>query len=286
MKNKKTILYLKKMPIAGGIIFGLVILSAIFGPMLIPYGPTDQDFSRVLKPPFWQYGGEIKHPLGTDMMGRDIVSRIVHGARISLFVGLVTVLLSCFIGTWLGMLSGYVGGKVDSLIMRLTDIQLSMPYILIAIAIIGALGPSIKNIIIVIAITNWVGYARIIRGEVLSLRQMEFIEAAVVGGCSTLRILFYHILPNVINSLIVLATLDLGRVIIFESAFSFLGLGVKPPATSWGSMLADGRVYLTYAWWLATFPGLAIMFTVLGTNLLGDWLRDLLDPKRKRVMMV
>ena len=174
------------MPIIGGIIFGLMVLCAFFGPMMVPYGPTDQDFTRVLKPPFWQKGGEVRHPLGTDMMGRDIVSRIVHGARVSLFVGLVTVLLSCFIGTWLGMLSGYVGGKVDSLIMRLTDIQLSMPYFLIAIAIIGALGPSIKNIIIVIAITNWVGYARIIRGEVLSLRQMEFIEAAVVGGCSTL----------------------------------------------------------------------------------------------------
>jgi peptide/nickel transport system permease protein len=253
---------------------------------LVPYGPSDQDFTRVLNPPFWQKGGDIKHPLGTDMMGRDIVSRIIYGARVSFFVGLVTVFLSCFIGTWLGMASGYAGGKIDSLIMRLTDIQLSMPYILIAIAIIGAIGPSIKNIIIVIAITNWVGYARVIRGEVLSIKQMEFIEAAVVGGCSTLRILSLHILPNVANSIIVLATLDLGRVIIFESAFSFLGLGVQPPTTSWGSMLADGRIYLTYAWWLATFPGLAIMFTVLGTNLLGDWLRDILDPKRKRYMMV
>jgi peptide/nickel transport system permease protein len=286
LKNKKILLFLKKMPIAGGIVFGLVILSAIFGPMLVPYGPGDQDFSRVLKPPFWQNGGEIKHPLGTDMMGRDIVSRLIHGARVSLFVGLVTVLFSCFIGTWLGMASGYMGGKIDSLIMRLTDIQLSMPYILIAIAIIGALGPSIKNIILVIAVTNWVGYARIIRGEVLTIRQMEFVEAAVVGGCSTLRILSLHILPNVANSITVLATLDLGRVIIFESAFSFLGLGVQPPTTSWGSMLADGRIYLTYAWWLATFPGLAIMFTVLGTNLLGDWLRDTLDPKRKRYVIL
>jgi peptide/nickel transport system permease protein len=274
------------MPIVGGAVFGLVILSAIFGPLLVPYGPADQDFTRVLKPPFWQKGGEIKHPLGTDMMGRDLVARILFGARVSLFVGLVTVFLSCLIGTWLGMLSGYLGGRVDSLIMRLTDIQLSMPYILIAIAIIGALGPSIKNIILVIAITNWVGYARLIRGEVLSIRQMEFIEAAVAGGCSTVRILFHHILPNVVNSLIVLATLDLGRVIIFESAFSFLGLGVKPPMTSWGSMLADGRIYLTHAWWLATFPGLAIMFTVLGTNLLGDWLRDMLDPKRKRFYLM
>jgi len=270
------------MPIAGGTVFGVVILSAILGPMLVPYGPADQDFSRVLKPPFWQKGGDIKHPLGTDMMGRDIVSRMIDGARVSLFVGLVTVLLSCFIGTWLGMASGYSGGKIDFLVMRLTDIQLSMPYILVAIAIIGALGPSIKNIILVIAVTNWVGYARVIRGEVLTIRQMEFIEAAVVGGCSTLRILSLHILPNVVNSIIVLATLDLGRVIIFESAFGFLGLGVQPPTTSWGSMLADGRIHLTYAWWLATFPGLAIMFTVLGTNLLGDWLRDILDPKRKR----
>ena len=274
------------MPIAGGAVLGLVILSAVFGPFVVPYGPSDQDFTQVLKPPFWQKGGDVRHLLGTDMMGRDIVSRIIYGARVSLFVGLVTVFLSCFIGTWLGMASGYAGGKIDSLIMRLTDIQLSMPYILIAIAIIGALGPSIKNIIIVIAVTNWVGYARVIRGEVLRIKGMEFIEAAVVTGCSPLRILALHILPNVVNSIIVLATLDLGRVIIFESAFSFLGLGVQPPTTSWGSMLADGRIYLTYAWWLATFPGLAIMFTVLGTNLLGDWLRDTLDPRRKRYRMV
>lgn len=274
------------MPILGGIIFSFMVLCAIFGPMVIPYGPADQDFTQVLKPPFWQKGGEVSHPLGTDMMGRDIMSRIVHGARISLFVGMVSVLLSCFIGTWLGLVSGYAGGKIDSLIMRLTDIQLSMPYILIAIAIIGALGSSLKNIIIVLVITNWVSYARVVRGEVLSIKQNEFIDLAVVGGCSMSRILTLHILPNTINSIIVLATLDLGKMIIFESAFSFLGLGVQPPMTSWGSMLADGRVYLTYAWWLATFPGLAIMFTVLGTNLLGDWLRDMLDPKRKRYFMM
>ena len=274
------------MPILGGIIFGLVLLSALFGPMLIPYGPADQDFTNVLKPPFWQRGGQMRHPLGTDMMGRDLVARIVHGARVSLFVGLVSVLLSCLIGTWLGLVSGYVGGKADSLIMRLTDIQLSMPYILIAIAIIGALGPNLKNIIIVLAITNWVSYARVVRGEVLSIKQNEFIDLAVVGGCSTVRILTLHILPNAVNSVIVLATLDLGKMIIFESAFSFLGLGVQPPTTSWGSMLADGRVYLTYAWWLATFPGLAILFTVMGTNLLGDWVRDVLDPKRKRYFMM
>jgi len=274
------------MPILGGFIFGFVLLSAVLGPMIIPYGPADQDFTKVLKPPFWQKGGEMRHPLGTDMMGRDLVSRIIHGARVSLFVGLVSVILSCLIGTWLGLVSGYVGGKIDSLIMRLTDIQLSMPYILIAIAIIGALGPSLKNIIIVLAITNWVSYARVVRGEVLSIKQNEFVDLAVVGGCSTIRILTLHILPNTVNSVIVLATLDLGKMIIFESAFSFLGLGVQPPTTSWGSMLADGRVYLTYAWWLATFPGLAILFTVLGTNLLGDWVRDVLDPKRKRYFMV
>lgn len=274
------------MPFLGGAIFGLIVLSAVLGPMVVPYGPADQDFTKVLKPPFWQRGGEMSHPLGTDMMGRDLVSRIVYGARVSLLVGFFSVILSCLIGTWLGLVSGYIGGKTDSLIMRLTDIQLSMPYILIAIAIIGALGPSLKNIIIVLAITNWVSYARVVRGEVLSIKENEFVHLAIVGGCSTIRILIHHILPNTVNSVIVLATLDLGKMIIFESAFSFLGLGVQPPTTSWGSMLADGRVYLTYAWWLATFPGLAILFTVLGTNLLGDWLRDALDPKRRRYFMM
>jgi peptide/nickel transport system permease protein len=201
---------------------------------------------------------------------------------VSLVVGFSAVFLSCLAGVWLGLISGFFGRWIDSLVMRLTDIQLSMPYILVAIAIIGILGPNTLVLIIVLAACNWASYARAIRGEVLTVKENEFVELAVVGGCRTGRILFRHILPNVINTVIVLSTLDLGRMIVFEAALSFLGLGVQPPAPSWGNMLADGRGYLGVAWGLATFPGLAIVFTVLATNLLGDWLRDILDPKRKK----
>jgi len=191
----------------------------------------------------------------------------------------VAVILSGIMGAGLGLVSGYFGGWADSVIMRIVDIQLSMPAILLALAIIGAVGPSLTNIIIVIALTTWADYARVVRAQVLSIKENEFVDLAKVAGCSTTRILRKHIFPSTINSLIVIATLMLGRVIILESALSFLGLGVQPPTPSWGTMLADGRQYITYAWWLATFPGMAIMLVVLGTNLLGDWLRDFLDPK-------
>jgi peptide/nickel transport system permease protein len=186
----------------------------------------------------------------------------------------------------MGLVAGFFGGHIETFIMRLTDMQLSMPFILMAIAIIGALGPSMKNIILVLAIGLWPRYARMIRGEVLSVKQNEFVELAVIGGCGAGRIIFLHILPNVVNTLIVMVTLDLGLMIILEGGLSFLGLGVQPPAPSWGGMLADGRAYLTVAWHLATFPGLAIMLVVLGTNLFGDWLRDALDPKRKKYLTV
>ena len=199
-------------------------------------------------------------------------------------MGFLAVLMSMIFGAWMGLLAGFFGGRVETMIMRLTDMQLAMPFILIAIAIVGALGPSTRNIVIVLAVCNWATYARLVRGEVLSVKQNEFVELAVVSGAGTARILFRHILPNVVNSLIVMVTLDIGRMIIFEGAMSFLGLGVQPPQPSWGNMLADGRAYLTMAWHLATFPGLAIMLMVLGTNLLGDWLRDILDPKRKKFM--
>jgi peptide/nickel transport system permease protein len=188
------------------------------------------------------------------------------------------------IGTWAGLIAGFFGGRLESIIMRLTDMQLAMPFTLMAIAIIGALGPSTRNIIIVLAVCNWATYARLIRGEVLSVKQNEFVELAVISGAGTSRILLLHILPNVVNSLIVMATLDLGRMIIFEGGLSFLGLGVQPPVPSWGNMLADGRAYLSVDWHLATIPGLAMMLVVLGTNLFGDWLRDALDPKRKQFM--
>ena len=280
-KSNKIWVHLRNAPLGGLAIFFLFLMAAFFAEYLAPHSPTDQNITNALRAPCFFEGGTFEHLLGTDELGRDILSRMIFGARISLLVGFVAVVLSGFIGTCLGLVSGYFGGRIDSIIMRFVDIQLSMPYILIALALIGALGPSLRNIIIVIGITSWVDYSRVVRGEVLSIKNKEFVDLARIAGCSTFRIILKHILPGVANSLIVLGTLMLGRIIIFEAALSFLGLGVQPPTPSWGIMLADGRQYLTFAWWLATFPGIAIMMVVLGTNLVGDWLRDTLDPKQR-----
>jgi len=271
----------KRIPKGAASIIFLLLFSAIFSPLIAPHNPTEQSLADALKPPFWQKGGTASHMLGTDNLGRDVLSRIIYGARVSAIVGFAGVMLSGIFGTLLGIFAGYFGGKLDAVIMRFTDMMLSFPFILIAIAIIGAIGPSLTNMIIVLAITNWVGYTRIIRYEAMSVSKSEFIEMAVISGCRWWRILFVHILPNELNSAVVLGTLDVGKLIIFESGLSFLGLGVKPPTASWGGLLADGRAYLTYAWWIATFPGIAIAVTVLGGNLLGDWLRDELDPKHQ-----
>jgi peptide/nickel transport system permease protein len=271
----------KRIPKGAASIIFLLLFCAIFSPLIAPHNPTEQRLADALKPPFWQEGGTASYILGTDNLGRDVLSRIIYGARVSAIVGFAGVLLSGIFGTLLGILAGYFGGKLDAVIMRFTDMMLSFPIILIAIAIIGAIGPSLTNMIIVLAITNWVGYTRIIRYEAMSVSKSEFIEMAVISGCRWWRILLVHILPNVLNSAVILGTLDVGKLIIFESGLSFLGLGVKPPTASWGSLLADGRAYLTYAWWIATFPGIAIAVTVLGGNLLGDWLRDELDPKHQ-----
>lgn len=278
LKLKKTFRRIPK--IAAAIIF-LLLICALFSPWIAPHDPIEQNLASALKPPFWEKGGTTTHILGTDNLGRDILSRIVYGSRVSIIVGFAGVLISGIFGTFLGVLAGYFGGKIDAVIMRVTDMMLSLPYILIAIAIIGAIGPSLTNIIIVLGITQWVGYTRIIRFEAMSLSKSEFIEMAIISGNRWWRILLVHILPNVLNTAVVLATLDVGKMIIFEAAMSFLGLGVKPPTPTWGGMLADGRVYLTFAWWIATFPGIAIAITVLGGNLLGDWLRDELDPRHQ-----
>jgi peptide/nickel transport system permease protein len=258
-----------------------VMLAAVFAPLVSPFDPLEQDIGQRLREPGWQDAQGRLHPLGTDHLGRDILARIVFGSRIALVVGLAAVAISGVLGMLIGLVAGYFGGRVDDFLMRLADIQLAFPFILLAIAVIGVLGPSLQNIIIVIGVSSWVVYARVVRGEVLSIREREYVQAAIALGSQHWRVLRHHVLPNTLTPWLVVATLDMARVIVIESALSFLGLGVQPPTPTWGGMLADGRVYLSTAWWLATFPGLAILVTVLGINLFGDGLRDTLDPRLK-----
>ena len=262
-------------------VVAVVILCAVGAPLVTVFDPIEQDINQRLKEPGWRNAAGQAHVLGTDHLGRDILARIIYGSRVALVVGLSAVLISGVLGMAIGLVSGYFGGKVDDFFMRLADIQLAFPFILLAIAVIGVLGPSLRNIIVVIGVSSWVVYARVVRGEVLSIREREFVQAAIALGSRDGRVVLRHVLPNAFTPWLVVATLDMARVIVFESALSFLGLGVQPPTPTWGGMLADGRVYLSTAWWLATFPGLAILVTVLGINLLGDGLRDTLDPRLK-----
>jgi peptide/nickel transport system permease protein len=260
----------------------VVLVTAVAAPLLSPFDPIEQDLGDLrLKPPGFRDAAGRIHPLGTDHLGRDLLARVVYGARPALMVGIAAVMISGVIGMVAGLVSGYFGGRVDDALMRLADIQLAFPFILLAIAVIGVLGPSLKTIIAVIGVSSWVIYARIVRSAVLSLREREFVQAALALGSGDGRVLIRHILPNALTPWLVVATLDMARVIVIESALSFLGLGVQPPTPTWGGMLADGRVYISTAWWLATFPGLAILVTVLGINLFGDGLRDTLDPRLK-----
>lgn len=257
-----------------------VILMAVFAPWLAPHDPNAQDLMARNQPPVIA-GGDWGHVLGTDHLGRDLLSRLMHGARVSLFVGFVTAAIACVIGTTVGILAGFYEGKLRTVLMRLVDIFLAIPYILFAVAVVGALGAGIVNLILVLACTRWVQFARIVYGQTLSVREKEYVEAARVRGNSQWRILLRHILPNVSTPIIVVMTLEVAFMIIMESAMTFLGLGVAPDTPTWGWMLAEGKDYMTIAWWLSVVPGLAIMATVLGINLFGDALRDTLDPRLK-----
>lgn len=267
-------------PVAATVLVALFVAAAVFAPWIAPHNPADQNFLASLAPPFWAEEGSLANPLGGDNLGRDILSRIIYGARLSLIISVFAIVLAGSVGVLLGLIAGYAGGAIDALIMRIVDAFLALPFILMALGFVAALGPSVTNIIIVMGITNWARYARLVRGEVLSVKSRDFVALARVAGQARWRIGVMHILPNVTNSIIVLATLDLGRVIILESSLSFLGLGVQPPDISWGLMLADGRAYMTVAWWLMVMPGLAILLAVLSLNIFGDWLRDRLDPRQ------
>lgn len=269
----------RKTALIGLIIIIVVIATAFFAPKIAPHDPELVDLNNRLKPPFWMEGGTTEYPLGTDSLGRDVFSRIIFGSQKSLLVSFSSTIIASIIGVTLGMIAGYYGGVIDSVISRLGDIQLAFPLILLSIAVIAVLGTGTLNLIIVFGIANWIVYARVARGSVMSIKEREFVEAAKSIGCKDSRILLLHIFPNIFASIIVIATLSLAGVIIAESSLSFLGLGVPPPKPTWGGMLSEGRQYIYDGWWVATFPGLAIMITVLGVNLFGDGLRDAYDPK-------
>ncbi len=256
----------------------ILVLAAAFAPQLAPHDPFRQSLRTRLVPPAWAENGTTAHILGTDQLGRDILSRVIHGARISLLVGVSVVLIAGTLGTLLGLLAGFLGGRVDTLLMRTVDVFLAFPFLLLAIIFMAMLGASLGNIILVLAITGWVEYARVVRSQVLAVREFEYVTAARALGANTLPIMLKHVLPNVVASVIVIGSLQLGTVIIAEASLTFLGLGIPPSIPTWGSMLATGREYFVLAWWLPTFPGLAIVLTVLAVNFLGDWLRDVFDP--------
>jgi peptide/nickel transport system permease protein len=262
----------------GIVILLLVIFFAIFANFISPYDPTMQNLEEITRGPVWSDTGSMKHIFGTDQLGRDILSRLIYGSRITLVVAFFGTVVGGIFGLFLGSISGFFGGKIDTVIMRIADIQLAFPFILLALFIVSILGSGLKNIILVAGISGWVRYARLVRGEILFVKEMEYIEAIRALGAKNSRILTKHIIPNVISPVIIIGTLQMARIILMEAALSFLGLGVPITIPTWGRMLSEGRVYIYTSPWLSIFPGLAITLTVLGVNLLGDWLRDYLDP--------
>jgi len=261
----------------------ILVLSAVFADYLAPADPYRQSLRGRLDAPAW-LGGTTGALLGTDQLGRDILSRILFGSRVSLLVGFTAVIIGGLLGSLLGLVAGYAGRVADEVIMTIADTQLAFPLVLLAIAVVAVLGPSLQNLILVVGISGWVTYARIARAQVLSLKQKEFIEAVRALGGSDLRILFRHLLPNTLSPLIVVATLDLARTIVLESTLSFLGLGVQPPTPSWGQMIGEGREYLIIGrWWVSVFPGIVLMLTTMAVNRIGDWVRDVLDPTLRNV---
>jgi peptide/nickel transport system permease protein len=276
-------MFLRGTPWIPVVILFLFLFCGLFGNFLSPHDPLKTNLGAVKKPPFFQAAGNPKYPLGTDNIGRDILSRIITGAGVSLQVGFAVVVFAGALGALVALFSAYLGGWVDTILMRITDMFLSMPYLIIAIALAAVLGPSKNNVILIMAVLGWAGYARVLRGEVLRIKNADFIKLAIVARAGKARVMFRHIFPNIVNTLVVLATLQLGNVIIMESSLSFLGLGVPPPEPAWGSMVADGRVIMSTAWWVSTWPGIAILLVVLSSNLLGDWLRLRLDPKFRQL---
>lgn len=263
----------------GAVIVTLFILMAVLAPFVTPHSPTEGDITQRLKSPAWMKGGSWDHPLGTDNLGRDLLSRIIYGSRVSISIGLIVILISTALGILLGLISGFQGGIIDTFTQRVVDILLAFPYLVFALAIMAVTGPGFFNIVLALVYKEWVTPCRVIRGDVLASKEEDFIEAAKAMGASSLRIMVKDLLPNVLSSVIVVSTLRVAWVIIMEASLSFLGLGIQPPTPSWGGIISSGRDYVFVAWWISTFPGLAILLLVLGINLFGQGLRDALDPR-------
>ena len=274
---------LSRLPWVAFVIIAVMMVVAVSAPWIAPHSPTEQSLPDKLRPPAWQEGGSAQHLLGTDVLGRDVLSRLVYGARVSLTVALAALLAGGGVGLMLGILSGYAGGRVDAFLMRVVDATLTFPTILIALLLTVSLGQGLRTIVIAVTVIIWARFARIVRGEVLAVKARDFVALARVHGCSHLRIMAVHIVPNVMNTFMVLLTLHIGFVIIVEASLSFLGAGIAPPTPSWGQMVADGRGHIAGAWWLSAVPGLAILLVVLAFNLFGDWLRDWLDPRLRQL---
>jgi peptide/nickel transport system permease protein len=273
----------RRIPVVPLAIIGLFVLFAAFAPLLAPYDPTRIALPQKLTPPFFVAGGNPAYLLGTDSLGRDVLSRLIWGARISLTVSIAVVVLSSAVGLVIGLAAGYLGGRTDSFLMRFADGSMAFPGILMALLFAISLGPGVSTVILALSVLGWAAYARIVRGEVLRLRNLEFIVGARVVGASPGRIMLTHLFPNVLDAWVVMITLQIGLVVLSEATLGFLGAGVPPPTPSWGSLVSDGRNFVDTAWWISFFPGLAIGLLVLCVNYLGDWLRDTLDPKLRRI---
>jgi peptide/nickel transport system permease protein len=270
-----------KIPYLGLFCLAIFFVCVLFAGVIAPHDPNEGDLINATLPPFWAADGSFEYILGTDPLGRDLLSRLIHGSRLSFLISVGCIGFYGSLGILLGLTAGFFGGRTDMFIMRLADLWMSLPGIIVLLMLASVNGPSAKTIIITFGIMGWPNYARIVRAECLSLKQRDFIKLAKVAGCSDLRIMFSHIFPNLVNTIIIMATIEIGGIIVMTATMSFLGLGTQPPSCDWGLMLAEGRQYITYAWWLVTFPGIAIIIAVLGFNLTGDWLREILDPKQK-----
>jgi peptide/nickel transport system permease protein len=274
-------LWRDKAGLAGIAMIAWLIFTAAAAPLIAPHQPTAQDLRARLVPPVWEDRGSWKHLLGTDHLGRDVLSRVVHGSRVSLTVGAAVVLIAGTFGVALGLVAGYCGGRIDSIIMRWIDTQVAFPGLLIALIILAVIGPSMLTVILVLSFNGWMVYGRLTRGAVLAVRQTAYVEAAEIIGCSAVRVVLRHILPNLTSPLLTLAILEFARIVLAEAALSFLGMGIQPPSTSWGLDVATGKNYMFRAWWLVTFPGAAISLTVLAVNLVASWVRLISDPQER-----